>query len=64
MLDAGFLAANAFYPSFAHQPRHAEAALEATERAFDTLQSALASGTVRERLRGPVASTGLRGPRS
>jgi glutamate-1-semialdehyde aminotransferase len=64
MLDEGFLASGAFYPSFAHTPQHVDAALAATDRAFETLASALAEGSVRARLRGPVASSGLRGPRA
>lgn len=64
MLDAGFLAGPAFYPSFAHRAAHVDAALEATDRAFATLREAISQGTVRQRLRGPVAFTGLRGPQS
>lgn len=60
MLDAGFLASSAFYPSYAHRAEHVDAALAATDRAFATLSAALANGTVRAQLRGPVASTGLR----
>jgi glutamate-1-semialdehyde aminotransferase len=64
MLDAGFLASGAFYPSFAHRPEHVDAALSATDRAFGALKSALSAGTLRDQLRGPVASTGLRGSSS
>jgi glutamate-1-semialdehyde 2,1-aminomutase len=64
MLDDGFLAGGAFYPSLAHQPHHVDAALEATDRAFGLLRTAIAHGTVRDRLRGPVAFAGLRGPRA
>jgi glutamate-1-semialdehyde aminotransferase len=64
MLDEGFLAAGAFYPSLAHQAAHVDAALGATDRAFAVLTSALADGSLRARLRGPVAAAGLRGPRS
>jgi hypothetical protein len=63
MLDEGFLAGGAFYPSLAHEPHHIDAALEATNRAFQLLTTAIAEGTVRDRLRGPVAFAGLRGPR-
>ena len=63
MLDAGFLASTAFYPSFAHKAEHVDAALEATDGAFAELVSALAGGDVTARLRGPIAATGLRGPR-
>jgi len=64
MLDEGFLAGGAFYPSLAHQPYHVDAALAATDRAFGVLRAAIADGTVRTRLRGPVAFAGLRGPRA
>jgi glutamate-1-semialdehyde aminotransferase len=64
MLDEGFLASGAFYPSFAHEPRHVDAALAATGRAFETVRSAMADGSVHARLRGPVASSGLRGFRA
>jgi glutamate-1-semialdehyde aminotransferase len=62
MLDAGFLASGAFYPSYAHEPRHVDDALAATDRAFAVLRSAIEDGTVRARLRTPVAHVGLRGP--
>jgi glutamate-1-semialdehyde aminotransferase len=64
MLDEGFLAGTAFYPSFAHRPEHVDAALRATDRAFAVLAAASATGSVRSRLRGPVAFAGLRGPRA
>jgi glutamate-1-semialdehyde aminotransferase len=63
MLDDGFLAGSAFHPCFAHEPRHVDGALEATDRAFATLGGAIARGAVRSQLRGPVAFSGLRGPR-
>jgi glutamate-1-semialdehyde 2,1-aminomutase len=62
MLDEGFLAGGAFYPSLAHLPHHVDAALEAIDRAFALLRSAIANGSVRSKLRGPVAFAGLRGP--
>jgi glutamate-1-semialdehyde 2,1-aminomutase len=61
MLDEGFLASGAFYPSRAHTTSHVDQALAATDRAFATLREALADGSVGARLRGPVASSGLRG---
>lgn len=60
MLDAGFLAGGAFYPSFAHQREDVDRALEATDRSFAVLAEAVARGDVRQRLRGPVAWAGLR----
>jgi glutamate-1-semialdehyde aminotransferase len=61
MLDRGFLASGAFYASYAHQPAHVDAALEATGAAFEVLARALDAGDVLGRLRGPVAHRGLRG---
>ena len=55
MLDDGFLAAGAFYASYAHQPSHVDSALSATDRAFSIIRSALDDGRVRSALRGPVA---------
>lgn len=60
MLDQGFLAGGAFYPSFAHQPAQVDLALQATDHSFSVLAAALADGGIRTRLRGPVASAGLR----
>ncbi len=60
MLDDGFLAGAAFYPSLAHQPRDVDDALAATDRSFAVLAEAVATGDVRRRLRGPVAWAGLR----
>jgi glutamate-1-semialdehyde aminotransferase len=51
MLDAGFLASNAFYASYAHRPEHVKAALEASDRAFGRVRSALD----RDALPGAVA---------
>lgn len=60
MLDQGFLAGGAFYPSLAHRPEHVDRALDATDRSFATLAAALVAGDAATRLRGPVASAGLR----
>jgi glutamate-1-semialdehyde aminotransferase len=62
MLDDGFLAAGGFYPSLAHSEAVVDAALSAADRAFGVIRGALEDGTVRARLRGPVAFAGLRGP--
>lgn len=60
MLDQGFLASGAFYPSYAHTEDHVDRALAASERAFATMAEALGAGDVRGRLRGPVSESGLR----
>jgi glutamate-1-semialdehyde aminotransferase len=64
MLDQGFLAAGAFYPSLAHTPAHVEAALEASDRAFGVLRKAVDEDSVRSRIRGVVADSGLRDSRA
>jgi glutamate-1-semialdehyde aminotransferase len=60
MLDRGFLASKAFYATYAHEPRHVDAYLEAADAAFAELRSALDAGDVEKRLRGPVQHTGFR----
>ncbi len=61
MLDRGFLASGAFYASYAHQPAHVDAALLASDAAFEIVARAIDAGDVVDRLRGPVAHRGLRG---
>jgi glutamate-1-semialdehyde 2,1-aminomutase len=60
MLDRGFLAGVSLYPTLAHD----EAVLAKYDRAIDEvfadISEALKRGTVRERLRGPVAHSGFR----
>lgn len=60
MLDEGFLASGAFYASFAHEEAQVDAALAATDRVFGKIATAIAGGTVKDQLRGPVAHSGLR----
>ena len=60
MLEQGFLASGAFYCCYAHQPSHLDAALEAGDRAFAGIRSALDAGRVREALHGDVAQAGPR----
>lgn len=59
MLDRGFLAGGAFYPSYAHQPGHVSSYLDAVAEVFAEIRAAQEAGDVRERLRGPVAHTGF-----
>jgi glutamate-1-semialdehyde 2,1-aminomutase len=59
MLEKGFLAARAFYTTFAHDDQIIEEYLQATEDAFGVIAHALEQGTVREMLNGPVAHTGF-----
>jgi glutamate-1-semialdehyde 2,1-aminomutase len=59
MLDRGFLAGKAFYASFAHSDEMISGYLDAVHEVFGMIAAALADGSVRARLRGPVAQTGF-----
>lgn len=59
MLDRGFLAGKAFYASYAHRQTHVDEYLEAVEDAFGRIAAAIASETLGETLRGPVAHAGF-----
>lgn len=59
MLDRGFLASSAFYPSLAHEPRHVDAYLAAADEVFGELGKAIAEGDVRQRLGSPVKHSGF-----
>ncbi|MGC9970651.1 MAG: aminotransferase class III-fold pyridoxal phosphate-dependent enzyme [Bryobacteraceae bacterium] len=59
MLQRGFLATGAFYATFAHQPEHVEAYLDAVSECFHTIAEAHAAGTVESSLEGPVAHAGF-----
>jgi glutamate-1-semialdehyde aminotransferase len=59
MLDRGILAANRFYPSFAHRDDHLDGYDKAVNEVFLIIQQALEQGTVLSRLRGPVAHSGF-----
>lgn len=57
MLDEGYLATNSLYASYAHTPEMVTDYLDAVDTVFETIGSALDSGTVRHQLNGPVAHT-------
>jgi glutamate-1-semialdehyde 2,1-aminomutase len=59
MLGKGFLAARAFYATFAHQEKHIESYLSAVQGVFSSLAEALNRGNVMDLLKGPVAHTGF-----
>lgn len=59
LLDRGFLASRSFYPSFAHTDAQIDSYLSAVDEVFVGLADAVKTGTVVERLRGPVAQTGF-----
>jgi glutamate-1-semialdehyde 2,1-aminomutase len=60
MLEKGFLATNAFYASYAHQPSHVASYLAAVEASFAQLAEAVSRNDVAQRLKGSVAHTGFR----
>jgi glutamate-1-semialdehyde 2,1-aminomutase len=59
MLDRGYLASGQFYASYAHEPGHLDAYLEAVDEVYRLVAQASASGDVSRRLRGPVKHSGF-----
>jgi glutamate-1-semialdehyde 2,1-aminomutase len=62
MLSHGFLAGSGFYPSYAHQPAHVAAYLDAARPVFQELADAIAREDVLQRLAAaqvPVKHTGF-----
>jgi glutamate-1-semialdehyde 2,1-aminomutase len=59
MLDAGFLATNTFYATYAHQRAHVDSYLKVVDRAFGLIAVAIAQNEVENNLRGPVAHAGF-----
>jgi glutamate-1-semialdehyde 2,1-aminomutase len=59
MIERGYLAYSQFKPSFAHQPSHVEAYLEAARSVFSTMAEAVKAGDAAARLNGPVARRGF-----
>jgi glutamate-1-semialdehyde aminotransferase len=60
MLDAGYLASGAFYATLAHDAAVLDAARAAVDASFAALAHALAGGTLRTALRGPLPEAGMR----
>jgi glutamate-1-semialdehyde aminotransferase len=60
ILEKGFLATNAFYVTYAHQPCHVEAYLQGVEEAFAVIAGAISRNDVAHLLKGPVAHAGFR----
>jgi len=60
MLERGFLASKSVYVSYSHQEAHVREYLEVVDEVFELLREAVQTGTVRQRLKGPVAHTGFR----
>lgn len=59
MLERGFLASNAFYATYAQSDNDIEQYEAAVTEAFSELARAVATGTVRSLLKGPVAHVGF-----
>jgi len=59
MLDEGFLAGSAFYPTLAHGPSEIDRYLDAANRTLARLADAVDHGRVRNDLRGPIAQVGF-----
>lgn len=59
MLAQGILASNLFFGTLAHTDAHVKQYAKAVDKAFTTLKSAIDTGTVLKKLKGPVAHTGF-----
>jgi glutamate-1-semialdehyde aminotransferase len=59
MLERGYLATNAYYATYAHQPARIAEFGAAMEEAFVLLADAIAAEDVEKRLKGPIAHTGF-----
>ncbi|NLT23675.1 MAG: aminotransferase class III-fold pyridoxal phosphate-dependent enzyme [Syntrophorhabdus sp.] len=59
MLERGFLAAKAFYATYAHTGNHVDSYLSAVREVFPILVQTVDEGSVAARLKGPVAHTGF-----
>ncbi len=59
MLDRGILAANRFYPSYAHTAQHLKVYFKALDEVFAVIKKSIDDGSIKKRLRGPVANVGF-----
>lgn len=59
MLDRGFLASGAFYPSTAHTPVQVNSYIAAVDEVFSELATAIRQGDVESRIGGPVKHAGF-----
>lgn len=59
MLERGFLAANAFYASFAHKPKHINKYLNATDESFAIIAKAIKSGKPENCLKTTTCHSGF-----
>ena len=59
MLQRGFLAGGAFYPTLAHSEEHLDQFAAAAEPVFQELKSAIDAGEIEQRIGGPVKQSGF-----
>ncbi len=59
MLDDGYLAGGAFYPTLAHDSSVVDGYLRAADRALDLVARSIEGGSVDSDLRGPIAHAGF-----
>lgn len=60
MLEKGFLATTAFYPSYTHKKHHIDRYLEAADRTFDFISGVVGKNSVKRYLKGPVCHSGFK----
>lgn len=60
MLERGFLATTAFYASYAHKEVHVKKYLEAVDKVFSFIATAVKRGNPGKYLKGPVCHSGFR----
>ncbi len=60
MLEKGFLASRAFYPTLAHRGEHLECYLTAVREAFSMIAGALKANRLMSELKGPMAHSGFK----
>ena len=58
--ERGFLASTLFYAMYAHNDSHVAAYFDAASDAFSILSRAIASGSVRSRMKGRPATSGFK----
>ncbi len=59
MLKRKILAANRFYPSYAHTKKHLDIYFKALDQVFSIMKKAIDKGTIEKQLNGPVAHSGF-----
>jgi len=60
MLEKGFLATTAFYPSFAHKEEHLDRYFSAVDEVFKFISEAVREGNPEKHLKGPICHSGFK----